>query len=81
MLFVIVMLITFDLDDTLICRQEDVPVDPVQKPWYFWWFTPMDSEWTEQIRREASDIILSLHWFERKIGRESSVLLGSTVLL
>ncbi len=32
------MLITFDLDDTLICWQQEVPKEPMNKPWYLWWF-------------------------------------------
>lgn len=34
------MLITFDLDDTLICWQPEIPVEPLFKPWYLWWFKP-----------------------------------------
>jgi len=32
------MLITFDLDDTLICWQQEIPVESLRKPWYLWWF-------------------------------------------
>lgn len=34
------MLITFDLDDTLICWQQEIPTEPLYKPWYLWWFRP-----------------------------------------
>ncbi len=34
------MLITFDLDDTLICWQKEIPVEQVTRPWYLWWFKP-----------------------------------------
>ena len=32
------MLITFDLDDTLICWQPEIPIEPVTVPWHRKWF-------------------------------------------
>ncbi len=32
------MLITFDLDDTLICWQSTIPKEKISLPWYLWWF-------------------------------------------
>lgn len=32
------MLITFDLDDTLICWQPEIPTEPVTLPWHQKWF-------------------------------------------
>lgn len=34
------MLITFDLDDTLICWQPEIPTEPVNLPWHHKWFRP-----------------------------------------
>lgn len=56
------MLITFDLDDTLICWQEEIPVEPLEKPWYFWWFTP------EPLRRGTVDIFQRLRQEGWKVG-------------
>lgn len=56
------MLITFDLDDTLICWQEEIPTEEMRKPWYFWWFTP------EPLRKGTVDIFLRLREEGWKIG-------------
>jgi predicted HAD superfamily phosphohydrolase YqeG len=56
------MLITFDLDDTLICWQKEIPTESVYKPWYLWWFTP------EPLRRGTVDIFQQLRGAGWKIG-------------
>lgn len=56
------MLITFDLDDTLICWQEEIPVETVNIPWYLWWFTP------EPLRKGTKEIFQELKKEGWKIG-------------
>ncbi len=56
------MLITFDLDDTLICWQEEIPIESIQKPWYFWWLRP------EPLRKGTVDIFQKLRAAGWEIG-------------
>ncbi|MCG8553214.1 MAG: hypothetical protein MI799_22635 [Desulfobacterales bacterium] len=48
------MLITFDLDDTLICWQPEIPTEPVTLPWYYMWFR------TEPLRQGTVDLFKQL---------------------
>ena len=48
------MLITFDLDDTLICWQQEIPTESARKPWYLWWFS------AEPLRKGTADIFHKL---------------------
>lgn len=57
------MLITFDLDDTLICWQEEVPTEPLKKPWHLFWFK------AEPLRQGTRDIFKQL----RKEGWEIGI--------
>lgn len=56
------MLITFDLDDTLICWQPEIAVETVQKPWYLWWFKH------ELLRKGTVDLFLKLQHAGWTIG-------------
>ncbi len=51
-------MITFDLDDTLICWQPDIPTEPVTLPWHHRWFR------MEPLRYGTVDLFKQL----RKLG-------------
>ena len=56
------MLITFDLDDTLICWQPEIPTEPVTPPWYRKWFR------IEPLRYGTVDLFTQLRQYGWKIG-------------
>ena len=56
------MKITFDLDDTLICWQDEIAKESTRVPWYLWWFTP------EPLRKGTVDIFQKLRSEGWKIG-------------
>lgn len=56
------MLITFDLDDTLICWQPETPAEPVELPWYQKWFP------IEPLRYGTVDLFRKLRNYGWQIG-------------
>ena len=56
------MLITFDLDDTLICWQPEIPAEPVTVPWHQRWFP------IEPLRYGTVDLFRQLRRLGWQIG-------------
>lgn len=56
------MLITFDLDDTLICWQPEIPAEPVTLPWYHRW-SPI-----EPLRQGTVELFKKLRHYGWQIG-------------
>lgn len=56
------MLITFDLDDTLICWQPEIPIEPVTLPWHHKWFR------IEHLRYGTVDLFKQLRNLGWQIG-------------
>lgn len=56
------MLITFDLDDTLICWQPEIPAEPVKLPWYHKW-SPV-----EPLRKGTVELFKKLRHYGWQIG-------------
>jgi hypothetical protein len=55
-------LITFDLDDTLICWQSEIPTEHVSLPWHYKWFN------IEPLRYGTVDLFKQLRNYGWQIG-------------